>query len=434
MKQTSPLLNQNAITDINLLSPPKRILLGLQHVFTLFASTVLVPILTGLDIGVALVMSGIGTLFFHFVTKGKIPAYLGSSFSFPASIILATQLYSKEAALGGVVVAGFVYFAFAGLIHICGVERVLKFFPPIVTGPIIIVIGVKLAPNAINMAQENWILSILTLVTVIVVATFCKGFFKLVPVIIGLGVGYVAAAIMGVVDYSGIVSAAWFGIPNFSFPVFELGAILTIAPIAMCTIVEHIGDVLAMSGVVGKDFTKDPGLVRTLIGDGGATALSATFGGPANTTYSQNTGVLALTRVWDPKVMRIAAVFTICIGLFPKINAFTASIPRAVIGGAVIILFGMITSIGARTLVKNKVDFSKSRNMIMIGVILVFGLGGAVIPINIGSVSINIEGMALAAIVGIILNQILPHEKENSDNNPEETAKAEVESEKAVTA
>lgn len=398
------------IEDISELGMVKSVALGVQHVFTLFASTVLVPIITGLDVGVALIMSGIGTLLFHFITQGKVPAYLGSSFSFIAPLVLAGELYGLDAARGGVVVAGLIYIIVAGLIAVFGPEKILKFFPPIVTGPIIIVISMTLAPNAINMASQDWILSLVTLAVIIGVAMFGKGFMKVVPVIMGLIVGYLLAVVLGKIDYTPIVEAAWIGFPNFALPEFNIGAIAVVAPIALVTVVEHIGDVLAMSGVVKKDLSIDPGLTRTLMGDGAATALSAFVGGPANTTYSQNTGVVALTKVFDPKVMRIAAVITILIGLVPKLNAFTSTIPTPVIGGAVIVLFGMIAAIGARTLVNNQVDFSKTRNMIIAAVILVFGLGGAVIPIKIGLVEINIVGMALAATVGIVLNAILPQE------------------------
>lgn len=408
---SQPNNTQNApIEDISSMSTGKKLMLGAQHVFTLFASTVLVPILTGLDVGVALVMSGIGTLIFHWFTKGMVPGYLGSSFSFIAPIILATQLYGKEYALGGIVVAGLLYPIFALLIKMYSVEKIVGFFPPVVTGPIIIIISMTLAPNAVKMASENWLLSMFTLAVIVGVAMFGKGFWRIVPVIVGLFSGYVLAMILGVIDYTPIAQAKWIGMPNFSLPKFDIGAIMIIAPIALTTVVEHIGDVLAMSNVVKKDFYKNPGLARTLMGDGIATSISALFGGPANTTYSQNTGVVALTKVYDPKVMRIAAVMVMLIGLVPKLNAVTATIPKPVIGGAVFVLFGMIASIGARTLVDNKVDFSNSRNMIILAIVLVFGLGGAVIPIKIGAIQIKLVGMALAAIVGIFLNIVLPKE------------------------
>lgn len=400
------------VTDISILGPAKGFTLGLQHVFTLFASTVLVPILTGLDVGVALIMSGIGTLIFHYITKGKVPAYLGSSFSFIAPVILAGELYGLDYARGGIIVAGLIYLLFAWLIHVFGVERIIKFFPPIVTGPIIIVISMTLAPNAIGMASEDWLVSMVTLAVIISVSIYGKGFLKIVPVIIGLVAGYLLSAVLGRIDYTPILQAPWLGMPKFALPKFSLGATMVIAPIALTTIVEHIGDVLAMGGVIKKDLIKDPGLTRTLMGDGVATAVSALVGGPANTTYSQNTGVVALTGVWDPKVMRIAAVITIFIGLVPKMNAFTSTIPKPVIGGAVIVLFGMIASIGLRTLVDNRIDFSVSRNMIIAAVVLVSGLGGAVIPIKIGFIDIQFVGMALAAIIGIILNILLPQAPE----------------------
>lgn len=400
--------NQDAIYDIRPLGPTKGILLGLQHVFTLFASTVLVPILTGLDVGVALIMSGIGTLLFHVITEYKVPSYLGSSFSFVAPLILAGEHYGLAAARGGIIVAGLIYVLVGLFINKYGVKKILDIFPPLVTGPVIIVISMTLAPTAIKMSSENWILAITTLIVIIAVSMYAKGFVKLVPVIIGLISGYILAIFLNQVDFSAVSQAKWFGLPSFALPEFNIEAIFMMAPIALVTIVEHIGDVLAMSGVIEKDLAVDPGLSRTLMGDGIATSVSALFGGPANTTYSQNTGVLALTRIFDSLVMRIAAVFAILIGLVPKLNAITASIPKPVIGGAVIILFGMIASIGARTLVEEKIDFSKPRNMIIIAVILVFGLGGAVIEFKVGIVQIRLVGMALSAIIGIILNQILP--------------------------
>jgi uracil permease len=389
------------------------ITLGIQHTFTMFGATVLVPIITGMNISVALFMAGIGTLLFHVITQGKVPAFLGSSFAFIAPILAVAQTHGMEYAQGGVVVAGLIYLILAGLIAVFGIERVLKFFPPVVTGPIIIVIGLKLAPTAISMASGDWLLAIVAFIIVTVVSVFAKGFLKVIPVIIGLIGGYVFAVILGKVDFTPIQEAAIFGIPAFTVAKFNAEAILTIAPIALATMIEHIGDVMAISSTVKKDFTKDPGFVRTLMGDGIATALSAMFGGPANTTYSENTGVLALTKAWDPKIMQIAAVFAIILGLFPKLSAVISTIPTAVIGGISIILFGMIASIGARTLVENKVDFTSSRNLIIAAVILVLGLGGAVLPVNFfGVFALNLEGMALAALVGIVLNAVLPDAKE----------------------
>jgi len=405
-------INHDGIRDVTQLGVPKMITLGIQHTFTMFGATVLVPIITGMNVSVALFMAGIGTLLFHVITQGKVPAFLGSSFAFIAPIIAVAQTHGMEYAQGGIVVAGLIYLILAGLIAVFGIERVLKFFPPVVTGPIIIVIGLKLAPTAVSMASSDWLLAIVAFLIVTAVSVFAKGFLKVIPVIIGLIGGYVFAVIMGRVDFTPIQEASIFGIPAFTVAKFKAEAILTVAPIALATMIEHIGDVLAISSTVKKDFTKDPGFVRTLMGDGLATALSAMFGGPANTTYSENTGVLALTKAWDPKIMQIAAVFAIILGLVPKLSAVISTIPTAVIGGISIILFGMIASIGARTLVENKVDFTSSRNLIIAAVILVLGLGGAIIPFKIGLFALNLEGMALAAIVGILLNVVLPEPKE----------------------
>ena len=400
--------NTDAIRDAKQLGIPKMTMLGVQHVFTMFGATVLVPIITGLDVSVSLFLAGIGTLLFHLITKGKVPAFLGSSFAFIAPIMAVAGTHGLAHARGGIVVAGLIYLILAGLMQVFGTERVIKFFPPIVTGPIILVIGLKLAPVAIDMASGNWWLAILAFVIVTAISVYAKGFLKVIPVIIGLIVTYIVAVIFGQVDFTPVLDAKWFDIPEFSLAKFDFSAILTVAPIALATMVEHVGDVIAIGATVDRDFIKEPGLPRTLTGDGVATAVSAMFGGPANTTYSENTGVLALTRVWDPLVMRIAACFAIVLGLIPKLGALISTVPTAIIGGISIILFGMIASIGARTLVENKVNFNKSRNLIIAATIVVLGLGGAVVPIEIGEFSVSIEGMALAAIAGIILNAILP--------------------------
>lgn len=401
-------VNEHAITDVTKLSKAKMITLGVQHTFTMFGATVLVPIITGLDVSASLFLAGVGTLLFHLITKGQVPAFLGSSFAFIAPILAVAGTHGLEYARGGIVVAGLVYLILAALMQIFGSDRIIKFFPPVVTGPIIIVIGLKLAPVAIDMASADWLLAFIAFVVVTVVSVFAKGFLRIIPVIIGLVATYVIAVILGRVDFSTIQSAGWVGMPGFSLAKFNIDAILTVAPIALATMVEHVGDVVAIGATVKKDFLKSPGLTRTLIGDGVATAISAMFGGPANTTYSENTGVLALTRAWDPKIMQIAAVFAIILGVIPKLGAVISSIPVAIIGGISIILFGMIAAIGVRTLVENQVDFNKSRNLIIAAVIVVLGLGGAVLPINIGALAINVEGMALAAIAGIILNVLLP--------------------------
>lgn len=401
-------VNEHAITDVTQLSKAKMITLGVQHTFTMFGATVLVPIITGLDVSASLFLAGVGTLLFHLITKGQVPAFLGSSFAFIAPILAVAGTHGLEYARGGIVVAGFVYLILAALMQIFGSDRIIKFFPPVVTGPIIIVIGLKLAPVAIDMASADWLLAFIAFVIVTVVSVFAKGFLRIIPVIISLIATYLVAVVLGKVDFSAVQSASLVGLPGFSLAKFNIDAILTVAPIAIATMVEHVGDVVAIGATVKKDFLKSPGLTRTLMGDGLATAVSAMFGGPANTTYSENTGVLALTRAWDPKIMQIAAVFAIILGVIPKLGAVISTIPVAIIGGISIILFGMIASIGARTLVENQVDFNKSRNLIIAAVIVVLGLGGAVLPINIGALSLNIEGMALAAIAGIVLNVLLP--------------------------
>jgi len=386
----------------------KKVILGMQHTFTMFGATVLVPIITGFDISVALFMAGIGTLLFHLITKGKVPAFLGSSFAFIAPVMAAMEASNMQYAQGGLVVAGLVYLVMAGLISIFGTEKIISFFPPIITGPIIIVIGLKLAPVAIDMASGNWMLAIVSFAIVTAVSIYGKGFLKVLPVLVGLIGGYVFSFATGHVDFSGVIAADWFGIPNFTMAKFSTSTVMMVAPVAIATMVEHIGDVIAIGATTNNDFMKDPGLKRTLLGDGIATSLSAMFGGPANTTYSENIGVLALTKVHNPAIMRIAAGFAILLGIMPKLGAIISSIPTAVVGGISIILFGMIASIGARTLVDNKIDFNKSRNLLISAVILVLGLGGASLPVNIAGASFAVEGMALAAIVGIILNKILP--------------------------
>lgn len=401
-------VNEHGINDVTKLGNAKMITLGIQHTFTMFGATVLVPIITGLDVSASLFLAGVGTLIFHLITKGQVPAFLGSSFAFIAPILAVAGTHGLEYARGGIVVAGFVYLILAALMKIFGSDRVIRFFPPIVTGPIIVVIGLKLAPVAIDMAKTDWLLAIIAFAIVTAVSVFAKGFIRIIPVIIGLVATYIIAVILGRVSFDAVQSAGWLGMPGFSMAKFNIDAILTVAPIALATMVEHVGDVVAIGATVKKDFIKSPGLTRTLIGDGIATSVSALFGGPANTTYSENTGVLALTKAWDPKIMQIAAVFAIFLGIIPKLGTVISTIPAAIIGGISIILFGMIASIGARTLVENQVDFNKSRNLIIAAVILVLGLGGAVVPISIGSFSVNLEGMALAALTGIFLNVILP--------------------------
>ncbi len=399
----------------------KLIILGMQHTFTMFGATVLVPILTGLDISVALFTAGIGTWIFHFITKFKVPVFLGSSFAYIPIIGAVGELYGLEYALGGIVVAGLSYIALSALVYFVGVDKVRSVFPPIVTGPIIMVIGLNLAPVAIRSASENWLLAGICVLTVMLVSIFGKGFFRVLPILTGLLVGYACAVIFkvtgfapNVLDFSGVANADLFGLPAFTFPKFSLDAILLVAPIAIVTMVEHIGDVLAVGSTTGDNFVKDPGLHRTLLGDGVATAFAAFLGGPANTTYSENTGVLALTKVFDPWVMRIAGIFAVVLSMSPKFGEIIRAVPGPVIGGISIILFGMIASIGVRTVVENKVDFNLSRNLIIGAVILVLGIGGGVFdfwgqPVFVFG-SMKFSGMALGAIIGIILNKILPQD------------------------
>jgi len=387
---------------------PQTIVLGLQHGFTMFSATVLVPIITGLDISVALLMAGIGTLLFHFITKNRVPAFLGSSFAFIAPIILVSEKFGMPYALGGIVVAGVIYLLISFLVSQFGPERIIAFFPPVVTGPVIMVIGLKLAPTAISMANENWWLALVGFMVVVLVSTFTRGFLKVIPVLTGIVLGYIVAIIFGMIDFRSVAEAKWLGFPQFTIARFNWNALMIIAPVAIVTVIEHIGDVLAIGSTVKKDFVKDPGLHRTLLGDGLATSVSAFFGGPANTTYSENTGVLALTKVYNPIVMRIAAVFAIVIGLIPKLGAIIATIPAALIGGISIILFGMIAAVGVRTVVENNVNFEKPRNLIIAATILILSLGGVSIPISLGNGQIEIEGMALGALVGIILNKVMP--------------------------
>ncbi|MDY4518788.1 MAG: uracil-xanthine permease family protein [Candidatus Spyradocola sp.] len=410
----------------------KLLLLGVQHVFAMFGATVLVPLLTGMDPAVALLCAGVGTWIFHLCTGRKVPTYLGSSFAFIAAIQGAaamcagldanteglTQLPAYQAALpyatGGILVAGALYLVLALLVKLVGAERVRAFFPPIVTGPIVTIIGLMLAPSAIaNITTQigsinvglNWLVAAISIATIFIVSLFAKGIFKLVPILIGIVVGYIAAICCGMVNFTTIAEASWISLPHFFLPKFDLRAIGLIAPIAIVTFVEHIGDVNASSAVCGKDFIKDPGMHRTLMGDGLATMFAGLVGGPANTTYSENTGVLAATKNYNPVTLEIAACIAIVLAFFGKFSALITAMPGPVLGGVSVVLYGMIAAVGLRTLVENKVDFTKSRNLLIAAVMLVLGLGanGAIV---IGGVSIS--GVALAAVLGILLNKVLP--------------------------
>ena len=408
-------------------SAGKLALLGIQHVFAMFGATVLVPMLTGMSPAVALFCAGVGTWIFHLCTGRKVPTVLGSSFAFIAAIQGAAQICSDNAeigtdaylaalpyATGGIIVAGALYLVLALLVRLVGAERVRSFFPPIVTGPVVTIIGLMLAPSAINNITTqigtvnvglNWLVAAVAVAAIFVTSLFAKGLFKLVPILIGIIVGYVAAICCGMVDFTTIAQAPWLDLPPFFLPKFDMRAIGLVAPIAIVTFVEHIGDVTASSAVVGKDFIKDPGLHRTLMGDGLATMFAGLVGGPANTTYSENTGVLAATKNYNPLTLEIAACFAILISFLGKFAALITSMPGPVIGGVSIVLYGMIAAVGLRTLVENQVDFTKTRNLLIAAVMLVLGLG-ADKAITIGGVAIS--GVALAAVLGIILNKILP--------------------------
>jgi len=381
------------------------LLLGLQHTFTMFGATILVPILTGLDISVALFTAGLGTLLFNRITKNKIPVFLGSSFAYIATIKLASERYGMEYALGGIFCVGLVYLLVSLLIYRIGIEKVVKLLPSYVTYPLIIVIGLKLAPTAIGMAQENWIIAILCVAIMILISHYGKGFAKTIPVLITLIFGYILSLAFFELDFTQL-DYRIFGLPNFTFPKFSLDAILLMLPISLVTILEHIGDIESISVVTGKDIKKEVGLHKTILGDGLATSLAALFGGPANTTYSENTGVLALTKVFNPAIMVVAGVFSIILSLSPFVASLLSSIPSAVIGGISIVLFGMIAGTGIRGMKEDSSPMT-NKKVIISAIVLVLGIGIETIAIG----PVNLTGMSLAVIAGIILNLIL-HENE----------------------
>ena len=426
-----------AIYNVRELGAGKTLVLGAQHTFAMFGATVLVPLLTGLNVSTTLLCAGLGTLLFHFITGGKVPAFLGSSFAFLGGFGIVAPMLADESgnltvpntemlpyACGGVVAAGLLYLVMSGLITAFGVRRIMRFFPPVVTGPIIIAIGLILAPSAINNCSSDWVLALIALGTVVVCNIWGKGMVKILPILIGVVVSYVASLIMGRVDFVAIASADWFGIPlsTSAMAKFDISAILTIMPIALATMMEHIGDIAAISATTGKNYIRDPGLNRTLLGDGLATSLAGFLGGPANTTYGENTGVLALTRIYDPLVMRIAACFAILMSFCPKLGAAINTIPAAIVGGISFILYGMISAIGVRNVVENKVDFTNSRNLIIAAVILVSALGFNSaypngLPLYQGAeLTISLSGLAIAAILGIVLNAVLPGNDYEFDN------------------
>ncbi|HKK95870.1 MAG TPA: uracil-xanthine permease family protein [Anaerovoracaceae bacterium] len=417
-KQEREQMFQDGIKDARALGWPRTLLLGLQHTFAMFGATVLVPLLTGLSISTTLLMAGLGTLLFHLLTKGKVPAFLGSSFAFLGGYAAVAPMIDGTPntemlpyAGGGVLAAGLVYVLMSALIKGFGVKKIMKYFPPVVTGPIIISIGLILAPSAISNCQTNWVLALVALISIIGFNIWGKGMAKIVPIVIGVGIAYVVAIFMGEIDFSGIEDANVLGMPSITMAKFDVSAIITIMPIALATMMEHIGDISAIGATTGENYLSKPGLHRTLLGDGLATCFSSLFGGPANTTYGENTGVLALTKVYDPLVVRIAACFAIILSFIPKVAFIISTVPVAVIGGVSLILYGMISAIGIRNVVENQVDFKNTRNTIIAALILVCALGfntvgGVSFPV--GEATITLSGIAIAAIVGIFTNAVLP--------------------------
>lgn len=388
--------------------------LAFQHVFAMFGATVLVPILTGLNPSVALFTAGIGTLIFHLVTKGQVPVFLGSSFAFIAGIIVVGNTFGLAYATGSMIAVGIVYFIMSGIVSVVGIEKVLKLFPPIVVGPIIMVIGLTLAPVAVDMASVNWGIAIFTAITVVFIGMWAKGFFKLIPLLSGIILGYIVSVFSGLVDFTPVTEAPWLSVPSFMAPQFSVSAMWIIVPIALVTIIEHIGDITTNGAVVGKDFMREPGLNRTLIGDGLATTAAGILGGPANTTYGENTGVLAITKNYNPAIIRMGAVIAIILSFVGKLGALLGTIPLPVMGGISFILFGMIASVGVKNLVDNAPDLSNLRNSSVVFSILIVGIvsiTGFVEPANnilIVQVSENasLTGLSLAAIVGVLLNGV----------------------------
>lgn len=419
--------NREAIYDARQLGAPKMLVLGIQHMFAMFGATVLVPQLTGLSISATLLFAGIGTLLFHFISKGMVPAFLGSSFAFLAGYGAIAPNGEKELlpyACLGVAFASLLYFVLAALIKAFGVKRVMKFFPPVVTGPIIIAIGLTLSQSAVDNCSTNWVVALAAVFIVVICNIWGKGMIRVIPIILGALGSYIVAVAFGIVDFTAVKEAAWIGLPfrmeDTVFAIFKepdtsliITAVITIMPIAIATMMEHIGDIAAISSTVDKNFFEEPGLHRTLVGDGLATLVASLFGAPANTTYGENTGVLTLSRVYDPRVIRIAACIAIFFSFSPKFAAVISSMPAATCGGISIVLYGMISAVGVRNVVENQVDFKESRNVIIAALILVLSIGikySAVGAINIqlGEVTIGLSGLAVGALVGIILNAVLP--------------------------
>ncbi len=439
--------NTEAIRDARTLGMPKMLLLGVQHMFAMFGATILVPIIVSnayglpLNIQTTLFFAGVGTLFFHVCSRLKVPAFLGSSFAFLGGFETMSKMdqgiYAGMSpadklayACGGIVVAGLLYLILALLVRVVGVKKVMRFLPPVVTGPIIICIGLNLAPSAVSNAAQCWPLALIALAVIIIFNIWGRGMLKIIPILLGVVIAYIAAIIMNacgmvnadgsaILDFASIAQAGWLGLPPFQIARFDLSAILVMAPIAIAAMMEHIGDMSAISATVGENFVENPGLHRTLIGDGLATSLSGLFGGPANTTYGENTGVLVLSRVFDPRVIRLAAVYAVALGFIPKMAGVIGSMPTAIVGGISFMLYGMISAIGVRNIVENQVDFTNSRNLIIAAVILVCGLGfSGGLTFSVGGTSVTLTALAIAAIAGVILNAILPGNDYEFGSNP----------------
>ena len=432
----NPETNNDAVYDASILGTPKRLVLGVQHLFAMFGATVLVPALTGLDVATTLLFAGLGTLLFHVITGMKVPAFLGSSFAFLGgyfAISAATSAYGVTGtellpyACAGVACAGLMYLVVAALFKTFGAKKVMRYFPPIVTGPMIICIGMSLAGSAIDNCATHWWVALVAIVIVVIANIWGKGMVKIIPILLGVVGSYVFSMIVDASSRENLVKlvseAAWIGLPvryeNTVFSIFGANfdggllatAIITIVPISLATMMEHVGDICAISSTVGRNFVEDPGLHRTLVGDGLATVVASIFGAPANTTYGENTGVLALSKVYDPKVVRLAAIFAVVLSFCPKFSALIVAMPFATLGGVSLVLYGMISAVGVRNIVENQVDFTKSRNVLIAAMMLGIGIGMSYkggISFAIGSVTVTLSGLAMAALVGVIMNAVLP--------------------------
>ena len=385
----------------------KNTILGVQFLFVAFGATVLVPLLVGIDPSVALFTAGVGTLLFHLITKGIVPVFLGSSFAFIAPIVKSTELYGLPGTFGGVIAVGLVYGIMSGLVKAYGIKFIERLFPKVVIGPVIMTIGLSLAPTAVNMAKTDWLLASIALVTAIIVVVAGKGMIKLIPIFIGIIVGYVAGIFLGKVDFTAVAESSWIMVPSFTAPEFNWAAILFMVPVAVAPLIEHIGDVYAISNVADKNFIEKPGLNRTMLGDGLATSLAGALGSVPNTTYSEVTGAISLTKVTNPFILRIAAVTAIVFSLVGKISGFLKTIPQSVLGGIMLLLFGMIASIGIKTLADGKTNLAETRNQVIVAVILTVGIGGAIISYE----NFSMSGIGLASVVGVLLNLLLTGRK-----------------------